>query len=127
MTEGRIAGTDFVPSPLAHPHCMSVCAVIRLDDGGFLPFVRCASREAVFELLKGRLGPDPDEPLARFLREAAPSASRRAAGAIVLHASMDAEHFDVSRSMRCPVAVLGPDGAAIPACSWGVLHREAGR
>src|SRR5262249_1475988 len=30
-TEGRIGWRDFVPSPLAHPHCYSICYVLCLD------------------------------------------------------------------------------------------------
>src|ERR1022692_1046608 len=29
---------DFVPSPLAHPHCYSICYLLLLDGGGYVPF-----------------------------------------------------------------------------------------
>src|SRR5690606_37501779 len=37
-TGGKIVPTDFVPSPLAHPHCYSICYLLMLDDGGYVPF-----------------------------------------------------------------------------------------
>ncbi|MDB4998244.1 MAG: hypothetical protein JWM74_5676, partial [Myxococcaceae bacterium] len=33
-TGGKIAPKDFVPSPLAHPHCYSICYLLVLDDDG---------------------------------------------------------------------------------------------
>src|SRR5262249_46818496 len=43
-TDGRITAKDFVPSPLAHPHCYSICYLLCLDDGGYVPFTRLMSR-----------------------------------------------------------------------------------
>src|SRR5713226_3812851 len=44
-TAGRVAWRDFVPSPLAHPHCYSICYVLLLDGGGYVPFARLTSRQ----------------------------------------------------------------------------------
>ena len=68
-TGGRIARGDFVPSPLAHPHCYSICYLLMLDGGGYVPFVRLADRRAVFELLGDSLYLEPREPVERLFRD----------------------------------------------------------
>jgi uncharacterized radical SAM superfamily Fe-S cluster-containing enzyme len=68
-TGGRIAWRDFVPSPLAHPHCYSICYVLCLDDGGYVPFVRLTSRAKLFELLGESLYIEPRETLERVFRD----------------------------------------------------------
>jgi len=40
-----------VPSPLAHLHCYSICYLLLLDGGGYLPFARLASRQKLYQLL----------------------------------------------------------------------------
>lgn len=67
-TAGKIGWRDFVPSPLAHPHCYSICYVLCLDDGGFVPFTRFLSRKTLFELLQDSLYIEPSEKLSEILR-----------------------------------------------------------
>ena len=54
-SEGRIGWKDFVPSPLAHPHCYSICYLLMLDGGGYVPFTKLTSRKVMFELLQNCL------------------------------------------------------------------------
>lgn len=68
-TAGGIAGADFVPSPLAHPHCYSICYVLCLDGGGVVPFARLTSRRTLFELLSDSLYIEPREKLEETFRE----------------------------------------------------------
>jgi uncharacterized radical SAM superfamily Fe-S cluster-containing enzyme len=95
-TEGRIAPKDFVPSPVAHPHCYSIAYLLMLDprvqrtrddlpkvgqgdsdDGarttltrGYVPFTRFMSRARVFDLLSDSLYMQPREKVERYLAEA---------------------------------------------------------
>jgi uncharacterized radical SAM superfamily Fe-S cluster-containing enzyme len=68
-TEGRITWRDFVPSPLAHPHCYSICYVLCLDDGGYVPFARLTSRATLFALLGDSLYIEPRERLEQVFRD----------------------------------------------------------
>lgn len=68
-TEGRIRWQDFVPSPLAHPHCYSICYLLMLDGGGYVPFTRLTSRKVLFELLQDSLYIEPRERLEEVFRE----------------------------------------------------------
>ncbi|MDP7249254.1 MAG: radical SAM protein [Planctomycetota bacterium] len=68
-TDGRISGQDFVPSPLAHPHCYSICYLLCLDDGGYVPFMKLISRAQFFELLEDSLYIEPREKLEDVFRE----------------------------------------------------------
>lgn len=68
-TEGRIGPKDFVPSPLAHPHCYSICYLLLLDGGGYVPFTRLTSRRRLFELLQDSLYIEPREKLEQVFRE----------------------------------------------------------
>src|SRR5438874_5209307 len=68
-TENRIEWRDFVPSPLAHPHCYSICYVLCLDDGGYVPFARLTSRAKLFELLQDSLYIEPREQLEQVFRD----------------------------------------------------------
>jgi uncharacterized radical SAM superfamily Fe-S cluster-containing enzyme len=68
-TDGRIQWRDFVPSPLAHPHCYSICYVLCLDDGGYVPFTRLTSRARMFELLGDSLYIEPREKLEQVFRD----------------------------------------------------------
>ena len=68
-TGGRIAWQDFVPSPLAHPHCYSICYLLMLDGGGYVPFTRLTSRQKLFELLQDSLYIEPREELEEVFRE----------------------------------------------------------
>jgi uncharacterized radical SAM superfamily Fe-S cluster-containing enzyme len=166
-TRGRIAAADFVPSPLAHPLCYSICYVLLLDGGGFVPLARLSSRARLFDLLRDTLYIEPHDALEDFFRdlifdlwanpERLPDAPRilatlrrllgdmfpeagtplsiaerlriaeRSVKAIYIHAHMDEETFDVSRVMKCCVAVPEPDGTTIPTCSYNVLYREKDR
>jgi uncharacterized radical SAM superfamily Fe-S cluster-containing enzyme len=68
-TNGRLTASDFVPSPLAHPHCYSICYLLMLDDGGWVPFTRLTSRQTVFALLGDSLYLEPREPVEELFRE----------------------------------------------------------
>jgi uncharacterized radical SAM superfamily Fe-S cluster-containing enzyme len=68
-TGGRIGWRDFVPSPLAHPHCYSICYVLTLDEGGYVPFARLTSRATLFELLQDSLYIEPREQLETVFRD----------------------------------------------------------
>ena len=68
-TDGRIQWRDFVPSPLAHPHCYSICYLLCLDDGGYVPFTRLTSRATMFELLGDSLYIEPRERLEQVFRD----------------------------------------------------------
>src|SRR5207248_9255185 len=52
-TKGRIRPMDFVPSPVAHPHCYSISYVLVLDGApptltsGYVPFTRFMPRARV--------------------------------------------------------------------------------
>lgn len=65
---GRIRARDFVPSPLAHPHCYSICYLLLLDGGGYVPFTRLTSRLRLFELLQESLYIEPREQLEETFR-----------------------------------------------------------
>ncbi len=67
-TEGKLRWTDFVPSPLAHPHCYSICYLLMLDGGGYVPFTRFMSRADLFELLSDSIYIQPREKTERILR-----------------------------------------------------------
>ncbi|MHC4501871.1 MAG: radical SAM protein [Planctomycetota bacterium] len=68
-TGGRIGWRDFVPSPLAHPHCYSICYLLCLDGGGYVPFTRLTSRRKLFELLGDSLYIEPRQKLEDVFRE----------------------------------------------------------
>jgi tetraether lipid synthase len=68
-TGGRITWRDFVPSPLAHPHCYSICYLLCLDGGGYVPFARLTSRATLYELLQDSLYIEPREKLEEVFRE----------------------------------------------------------
>jgi len=68
-TAGRIRASDFVPSPLAHAHCYSICYVLCLEEGGFVPFTRLMSREKLFDLLKDSLYIEPRKEFESVFRE----------------------------------------------------------
>jgi uncharacterized radical SAM superfamily Fe-S cluster-containing enzyme len=163
-TGGRITTMDFVPSPLAHPHCYSICYLLCLGGGDFVPLTRLLSREKLFGLLGPSLYLEPREELEEVFREMIdalwadpgvipqseralatikrlisdlypegpqkPSArerqkiAERSVKAIYIHSHMDEETFDVSRIMKCCVAVPEEDGTSIPTCSYNVLYRE---
>jgi 7,8-dihydro-6-hydroxymethylpterin dimethyltransferase len=69
-TNGRITWRDFVPSPLAHPHCYSICYVLMLDGGGLIPFTRIMPREDLFDLLRDSLYIEPRARIEEVLRDA---------------------------------------------------------
>lgn len=69
-TGGRIAAQDFVPSPLAHPHCYSICYLLLLDGGGYVPYARLVGRETLFDLLGDTLYIQPSEKVEEALRTA---------------------------------------------------------
>ncbi len=68
-TGGKIGWRDFVPSPLAHPHCYSICYLLMLDGGGYVPFTRLLSRAVLFELLQDSLYIEPRERLEQVFRD----------------------------------------------------------
>jgi len=67
-TRGGLTWRDFVPSPLAHPHCYSICYIL-LIDGGFVPFARLMSRQKLYELLDDSLYIEPREKLETIFRD----------------------------------------------------------
>ncbi|HZU96712.1 MAG TPA: radical SAM protein [Planctomycetota bacterium] len=71
-TGGRVQWRDFVPSPLAHPHCYSICYLLCLDEsaGGprYVPFTRFLSRQTLFDLLGDSLYIQPRKKLEDILR-----------------------------------------------------------
>lgn len=68
-TGGRIVADDFVPSPLAHPHCYSICYLLMLDGGGYVPYARFMGRARLFELLGESLYMQPRERVQEVLRD----------------------------------------------------------
>ena len=69
-TDGAIQADDFVPSPLAHPHCYSICYLLLLGDGKYIPFTRIMPREQLYELLQDSLYIEPRDHLESVFREA---------------------------------------------------------
>jgi hypothetical protein len=81
-TGGRVQGSDFVPSPLAPPHCYSICYLLMLDARAgageraepgtprYVPFTRFMSRAALFELLGDTLYVEPGAKVEDALRDA---------------------------------------------------------
>lgn len=67
-TGGKIQWRDFVPSPLAHAHCYSICYILALDDGGYVPFTRLMPRAKLYELLQDSLYIEPSEQLEDLFR-----------------------------------------------------------
>ncbi|MCP4591957.1 MAG: hypothetical protein GY842_14580, partial [bacterium] len=70
-TGGQITGADFVPSPLAHPLCYSICYLLMLDgdDGRYLPLVRLMGRAGLYELLGESLYIEPRDRLEQVFLE----------------------------------------------------------
>lgn len=68
-TGGRVRASDFVPSPLAHPHCYSICYLLCLPGGGYVPFTRFMSRATLYELLGDSLYLEPGERVEAALRD----------------------------------------------------------
>ena len=68
-TAGRVQWRDFVPSPLAHPHCYSICYLLMLEGGGSVPFSRIMSRAKLFELLSDSLYIEPRDQLEEVFRQ----------------------------------------------------------
>lgn len=66
---GAVSGKDFVPSPLAHPHCYSICYLLCLDGGGYVPFARLMGRAKLFELLEDSLYLEPRERFEEVFRD----------------------------------------------------------
>ncbi len=69
-TGGRIRGTDFIPSGCAHPLCYSICHLLRLADGRYLPFRRFLPPETIYRLQSERLYLQPGPALEGAVREA---------------------------------------------------------
>lgn len=105
-TGGKLAPRDFVPSPLAHPHCYSICYLLCLDDGDYVPFTRFMSRQTLFELLQDSLYIEPREKLEEVFR-----------GVIdALWADPDAlpESEAVLRTLKRLLSSLFPPGPPLP-------------
>jgi hypothetical protein len=68
-TGGRITWRDFVPSPLAHPHCYSISYLLMLDGGGYVPLARLSSRATLFDLLSDSLYLEPRERVEALFRD----------------------------------------------------------
>lgn len=58
-TQGEIVSRDFVPSPLAHSHCYSICYLLLLDGGGYVSYVRLMGRATLYDLLADSLYIEP--------------------------------------------------------------------
>lgn len=69
-TQGKVRPEDFVPSPLAHPHCYSICYLLMLDGGGFVPFTHFMPRGTLYELLGDSIYIQPREKVEEALRTA---------------------------------------------------------
>src|SRR6185312_10770065 len=69
-TGGRLAWRDFVPSPLAHPHCYSIAYLLMLDGGGYVPYTRFLSRARLFDLLGDSIYMEPREKVEEAMRDA---------------------------------------------------------
>ncbi len=80
-TGGKIGANDFVPSPLAHPHCYSIAYVLMLDapsaqaDGcvgngtaGYVPYARLFGRAKLYELLGDSIYIQPREKVEEVMR-----------------------------------------------------------
>jgi hypothetical protein len=67
-TGGRITANDFVPSPLAHPHCYSICYLLMLDHGGYVPYARLFGRAKLYELLGESIYIQPREQVEEVMR-----------------------------------------------------------
>jgi uncharacterized radical SAM superfamily Fe-S cluster-containing enzyme len=57
-TDGKIASSDFTPSPCAHPLCYQTCYLMEAGDG-FIPFGRFMSQDQIRYLLTGNLYMEP--------------------------------------------------------------------
>ncbi|MEZ4370183.1 MAG: radical SAM protein [Polyangiaceae bacterium] len=77
-TAGQITAKDFVPSPLAHPHCYSICYLLMLDPEPdqaadaprFVTYAQLFGREVLFDLLGDSLYIQPREKVEEVLRTA---------------------------------------------------------
>lgn len=69
-TSGSIQWRDFVPSPLAHPHCYSICYLLVLDGGGYVPFTRFMPRARLYDLLSDSIYIEPGDKVEQALLEA---------------------------------------------------------
>ncbi|MEI7893516.1 MAG: radical SAM protein [Myxococcales bacterium] len=49
--------------------------------------------------------------------------AERSTKAIYIHSHMDEETFDMSRILKCSIAVPEADGSSIPTCSYNILYR----
>jgi uncharacterized radical SAM superfamily Fe-S cluster-containing enzyme len=105
-SQGKLAQHDFVPSPLAHPHCYSIAYVLLLDGGGYVPLARVVGRDKLFELLSDHLYIEPGEKVESALRDAMDR----------LWADPDAlpETDAVLRTLRRMLEQMFPEGGTVP-------------
>jgi tetraether lipid synthase len=105
-TAGRIGWRDFVPSPLAHPHCYSICYVLMLDGGGYVPYTRFMSRAKLYDLLSDSIYIAPREKVEEALREAIDA----------LFADPDSvpESEEILRTLKRLINAMFPSGAPLP-------------
>lgn len=74
-TGGKIAVSDFVPSPCAHPLCYQTCYLLDTNDMSdtdrrdFIPFARFMSKEQIRELLTDNLYMEPGERMETVLKD----------------------------------------------------------
>ncbi|APV50705.1 hypothetical protein BWI17_14035 [Betaproteobacteria bacterium GR16-43] len=66
-TGGRIAMSDFVPSPCAHPLCYQTCYLLGTGGGEFVPFARFMDQQDLRALLTDNLYIEPGEKMERVL------------------------------------------------------------
>ena len=68
-SRGKIATSDFVPSPCAHPMCYQTCYLLKLGGGDYLPFARFMSKETIRHLLTDNLYMEPGQKMEASIQE----------------------------------------------------------
>jgi uncharacterized radical SAM superfamily Fe-S cluster-containing enzyme len=70
QTQGKIAVSDFTPSPCAHPLCYQTCYLLNTGEKEYIPFARFISKSKIRELLTDNLYMEPGPKMERILQEA---------------------------------------------------------
>ncbi|VAW81972.1 hypothetical protein MNBD_GAMMA12-1978 [hydrothermal vent metagenome] len=68
-SDGKIALSDFVPSPCAHPMCYQTCYLLDTGEQGYVPFTRFMEIPLIRELLTDNLYMEPGEKMERIFQE----------------------------------------------------------
>lgn len=69
QTGGQLRESDFRPLPCSHPNCVSLTYLLRLDDGGFLPWARFADLTEHMSLLRSSATPGASEEFHEVLKD----------------------------------------------------------